>query len=139
MSLTTALLAALILTTADADTAEPMGCLPPPQLSDLDGLDEFDILSSQGIRASAVRDVMEDVFWEVQSCVPSTAHLDGSLEVSLSVSCTGEVTSAELLSRRDVPDDVARCALRTIAAARFPRHQLPEGFDFGYRVEIFAQ
>ncbi len=110
------------------------GCLAPPHPDEL--ILDDGILASEGLSPSEINDGIDALLWDIRACLPMDQPVEGELEASLTVACTGAVTDAAISRNRGVPDDVAACVSQHFAHAVFPRHQLPEGFDFVYIMAI---
>jgi hypothetical protein len=119
---------ALSLTAAQA--AEPLKCLPPPDLDDLQG--EEGILYSSGLTSSQVALTMDDASFQAAACVEPGASVQGDVEVSLRVDCTGRVVSVEAERVRSLRPEVVECVLEVFEKTPFPAHDVRGGFDFGY-------
>jgi hypothetical protein len=69
-------------------------------------------------------------------CLSGASSFDGTVEAELTVGCDGRVTAVSIESNDGVPQAVAACLRDTLRYAPFPAHDMPDGYTFGYRVNV---
>ena len=112
-----------------AHAADPVGCLPAPDLDDL--LDEEGVLYSAGLSSRQVASTVDEASVQAAACVQPGASTQGTVEVNLRVDCSGRVVTAAAGRMRGLQPSVVACVLAVFEETVFPAHDVREGFEFG--------
>lgn len=107
-------------------TAKP--CLAAPTGDDLG---EEGFVGSNGLSEAQIREAMNAALPEVLPCIGEHSPRE-SLDLEITVACTGLVDRIAVASSGDWPGPVAECVVSTLRAASFPNHDLPDGETFAY-------
>lgn len=109
-------------------------CLDPPTAADVQG-DEPTLVASRGLDAASIRSALEPFLPHLGRCVQEGAPWPrGTVDLRITVACTGRVSQVERLGARGVAEETARCVAETIRYTPFPAHDQPDGFVFRYPV-----
>lgn len=110
-------------------------CLAGP--SDVaEGNGGMSVASNVGLSEPAIRSAMSRFVPKALSCVSGASRFDGTVETEITVGCDGRVTSVSIEHNDGVPQAVAACLRDTLRYAPFPAHDMPDGYTFGYRVNL---
>ena len=67
----------------------------------------------------------------VQRCIEGDWP-EGTVQLSITVACTGRVARVVVADGGGLPDSLTRCIADTVRYAAFPAHDLPDGETFTY-------
>jgi hypothetical protein len=113
----------------------PKRCLAGP--SDVaEGNGGMSVASNVGLSEPDIRSAMSRFVPKALSCVSGASHFDGTVETEITVGCDGRVTAVSIEHNDGVPQAVAACLRDTLRYAPFPAHDMPDGYTFGYRVNL---
>jgi murein DD-endopeptidase MepM/ murein hydrolase activator NlpD len=124
----------------DDAPSEPRLELPPEQAC-LSGPTEVSgddgMAASKGLDEGDVRRTMSAFVPNTLRCMtPETPS--GSLDLDITVACTGRVARVEISGGSGFPPAVAGCIQDVMRYAPFPAHDLPDGYEFGYPLRYQA-
>ncbi len=91
---------------------------------------------SAGLSEPDIRATMSRFVPKALGCVSGAATFDGTVETEITVGCDGRVTAVSIEHNNGVPQAVAACLRDTLRYAPFPAHDMPDGYTFGYRVNV---
>ena len=92
--------------------------------------------SNVGLSEPDIRSAMSRFVPKALSCVSGASRFDGTVETEITVGCDGRVTAVSIEHNDGVPQAVAACLRDTLRYAPFPAHDMPDGYTFGYRVNL---
>jgi len=98
--------------------------------------DEIEVDSAGGLSAEQVVSALEPVLPRAARCAPRGARLSAVLSTYITVASTGRVAAVEVDDRDGLPAPMVECVRQVLLGTRFPAHQLPEGFEFGYPIRF---
>lgn len=103
-------------------------CLASPDGS---ALDDEGMVSSQGLSAGQVRQVMREFLPQTLRCPdPEAEWPTGTVQAELSVGCDGRVFEVRVLDDGGLDATIVDCVADTLRYAPFPAHDLPDGYTF---------
>lgn len=102
-----------------------------------DGGDEAAFAGSAGLSPAEVRNAMNAFLPTLQRCVEGDWPV-GTLDLSITVACTGRVQSVQVKDSGGLDAGLVSCVSDTLRYAPFPAHDLPDGETFGYPM-VFSQ
>lgn len=118
----------------------PQACVPPPSVDDApEAGDEAGYVSSVGLSLAQVKAGMDAALPTLGRCVQAGPWPEGSVELQLTVACTGQVAQVRVLDDGGLDEALVACVRDTLGFAAFPAHDLPDGFVFGYPLRFSAQ
>jgi hypothetical protein len=91
---------------------------------------------SVGLGEPEIRSTMSRFVPKALGCVSGASRFDGTVETEITVGCDGRVTSVSIEHNDGVPQAIAACLRDTLRYAPFPAHDMPDGYTFGYRVNV---
>jgi len=106
-------------------------CLAGPSLSGEDG-EEPEFAASAGLSYAQIKASMDAFVGHTLRCVPEGEQPNGTIELELTVACTGRVADVRAIDEGGLPPAMVSCVRRTLMYADFPAHDLPDGETFGY-------
>jgi hypothetical protein len=109
-------------------------CLAGP--SDVGSGDGVTMAGSAGLSEPDIRSTMSRFVPKALGCVSGASTFDGTVETEITVGCDGRVTEVSIERNDGVPNAVAACLRDTLRYAPFPAHDMPDGYTFGYRVNV---
>jgi hypothetical protein len=109
-------------------------CLAGP--SDVAEGNGMTMASNVGLSEPDIRSAMSRFVPKALGCVSGARSFDGTVETEITVGCDGRVTAVSIESNDGVPQAVAACLRDTLRYAPFPAHDMPDGYTFGYRVNL---
>lgn len=110
-------------------------CLAGP--SDVaEGNGGMTMASNLGLSEPDIRSSMSRFVPKALGCVSNASSFDGTVETEITVGCDGRVTAVSIERNDGVPQAVAACLRDTLRYAPFPAHDMPDGYTFGYRVNL---
>jgi hypothetical protein len=112
----------------------PKKCLAGP--SDVAEGNGMTLASNVGLSEPDIRSAMSRFVPKALSCVSGASRFDGTVETEITVGCDGRVTAVSIEHNDGVPQAVAACLRDTLRYAPFPAHDMPDGYTFGYRVNL---
>jgi LysM repeat protein len=112
----------------------PKKCLAGP--SDVAEGNGVTMASNVGLSEPDIRSTMSRFVPKALGCVSGASSFDGTVETELTVGCDGRVTAVSIEHNSGVPQAVAACLRDTLRYAPFPAHDMPDGYTFGYRVNV---
>ncbi len=108
-------------------------CLAGPTEDQLgDDHDEPQLLASHGLSQAQVEAAMNAFVPTLFRCVPEGVRPNGSLQLQLTVACSGRVAQVEQVDLGGLDGELAACVAETLRYAPFPPHDMPDGFSFRY-------
>ncbi len=110
-------------------------CLEGPIL-DEDGGDEAAFAASVGLGHGQVKAGMDAALGLLGRCLEPGAAAEGTLDLEITVACTGRVAAVAVLDADGLPASLVSCVTGTLAYAAFPPHDMPDGFTFGYPMQF---
>lgn len=108
-------------------------CLSGPTLED--DPDEAAFAASAGLDRGQIKGAMDRFLPTLQRCVVGDWP-DGTVELSITVACTGRVARVEVRDDGGLDGSFVDCVADTLRYAPFPAHDLPDGETFGYPVRF---
>jgi len=129
--------------TPSPTTPTPAGLALPPEQpckagpSLEDGSEEPAFAGTEGLSRSQVRDAMNAFLPTLQRCIEGDWPV-GTLDLSITVACTGRVDRVRVQSDGGLDPGLVTCVSDTLRYAPFPAHDLPDGETFGYPM-VFSQ
>lgn len=128
--------------TVSAQSGTPSAplALPPAQKclagpSDVAG--DEGMAASTGLSLEQLRAAMGGFVGNTLRCLPE-GGLDGTIDLSITVACTGRVASVRAIDDGGVPHAVVSCVTDTLRYTPFPAHDMPDGFEFEYPLTFTA-
>lgn len=117
----------------------PQPCVAPPALVD-EGLelDEATFAASEGIPPAAARQAIRDFLPQMARCLDKIGDSGGTIDLELTVACTGQVAAVEVQRDDGLPAPLVDCVRETARFVPFPAHGLPDGDPIRWPVEITA-
>ena len=117
--------------TAATDLKLPpeQACLAGPTV---DGSgDDPEFAASAGLSYSQTKQAMDAFLPQIQRCIHSDFP-EGTVELSITVACTGRVDRVRVVDGGGLSADLTACIADTLRYAAFPAHDLPGGETFTY-------
>ena len=113
------------------------GLTMPPRKSCLKGpggtdLGEDDLVASRGLTREQVSASMRGFVHHTLRCVPADTPPAKSLQLELTVACTGRVSKVSVVDAGDWGAEAAGCVADVLGYTPFPAHDLPDGEVFLY-------
>jgi|GEM_PF-1351275 len=93
--------------------------------------DEPAFAASAGLSREQVRGAMNAFLPTLQRCIDGEWP-EGTLQLSITVACTGRVSRVSVTDSGGLDPALASCVSDTLRYAPFPAHDLPDGETFGY-------
>ena len=81
-------------------------------------------VASQGLTKSQINAAVDAFLPQTTSCVVGDS---GTIDLELTIACSGRVESAVVISDSGLPDSVLGCVANRMKYAAFPAHALPDG------------
>jgi len=106
-------------------------CLAGPSLSGEEG-EEPEFAASAGLSYAQIKASMDAFVGHTLRCVPEGEQPSGTIELELTVACTGRVADVRVVDDGGLPPAMVSCVPETLMYADFPAHDLPDGEVFGY-------
>lgn len=113
---------------------KPKPCLKGPSLDELD-LDDVDIQGSQGLSVDQVRGPMKTFLPTLGDCF-SGPWPTASVNLQITVACTGLVSDIRVLDGDGLEGPVLGCMTGGLRRVDFPAHDIAGGFSFRYPINI---
>jgi hypothetical protein len=114
----------------------PKKCLAGPSDKDLGASSGMAMASNAGLSEPEIRATMSMFVPKALGCVSGSSAFSGTLETEITVGCDGRVKAVSIEGNDGVPQAVASCLRDTLKYAPFPAHDMPDGYTFGYRVNV---
>ncbi len=108
-------------------------CLSAP--TDVDG--DHGMAAARGLDEDEIRRAMSTFVPATLRCMTSETP-SGTLELELTVACTGRVALVSANDGGGLPSEVVDCVRDVLRYAAFPAHDYPDGFTFGYPLRYQA-
>lgn len=118
--------------TAGLSLPPERACLAGPDAAALGEGDEPEVSASRGLSHAQVSAAMRAFVHHTLRCVPEGTQPAGTVELHLTVACTGRVARVEVLDDGGMPPELVACVPEVLAYAPFPAHDLPDGETFRY-------
>jgi len=100
------------------------------------GAADAGITGARGMDADAVRAAMAEFHPNLYQCAPPERAASGTLELSITVGCDGQVGAVEVLSDGALPAALVTCVQEILTLAPLPASGLPEGETFLYPIRF---
>ncbi len=119
-----------LATTQGLQRPQPKACLSGPGAADV-AADDRAMVASAGLDAQQVTGAMRSFVHHVLPCLRGETPTE-TLDLRITVACTGVVSEVTWSDRGDWSTEVAMCVADTLSYASFPAHDLPDGETFEY-------
>lgn len=111
----------------------PKPCLAGPSADDLDNNgDEAAFAASAGLSEAQISTAMNGFLPTLSRCLVPGEPTQGVLLLDITVACSGVVSGVDVLDDDGLPAGVVSCVPKTLRAAPFPAHDMPDGMTFRY-------
>ena len=136
----TGLLLLPTLTVALVAFASPADKLPTPQperclLFEADP-EEGEMLAPEGLTYAQVQSALNGVIQHALHCERPEGRDAIALTYDVMVGCDGVVTQVNTVDDDDTPESYTTCIAEVIAKADFDGHDLPDGMEFTYPLNV---
>lgn len=136
----TALKLPILLTASALAFASPADKIPTPQperclLFDADP-EEGEMLSPEGLTYAQVQSALNAVIQHALYCERPEGRDAVALTYDVMVGCDGVVTEVTNVDDDDTPESYTTCIAEVIAKADFDGHDLPDGMEFTYPLNV---
>lgn len=118
--------------TAGLSLPAEQACLAGPDAASLGEGEEPEMSASAGLSPSQVRGAMSAFVHHTLRCVPEGTQPAGTVDLHITVACTGRVAQVAVLDDGGMPEELVGCVQEVLAYAPFPAHDLPDGETFQY-------
>lgn len=117
----------------------PQPCVEPPSMVD-EGLelDEATMAASEGLSPAAARAAVRAFLPQMARCVDKIGDRGGTVELELTVACTGRVAEVTVADGDGLPPALVDCIAETARYVPFPAHGLPDGDRVRWPVQVSA-
>ena len=98
--------------------------------------EENEILAAEGLGYHEVQEGLRGVINHALRCTRPEGRDAIALTFDVTIGCDGIVSKMVTVDDDDAPEDYVQCVSDVIAKADFPGHDLPDGMEFTYPVNI---
>ena len=113
----------------------PQACLELDEAA-LEGGDDLGMLAAEGLSLAQTRAAMDAFLPRLGSCLEGAAGPGGTVTFEVRVGCDGRVAAIGIADEGGVDPLVVGCVKERLRYAAFPAHDMPDGFDFVYPMQI---
>jgi LysM repeat protein len=115
----------------------PQPCIAAPSMVD-EGLelDEATMAASEGLAPQAARSAVRAFLPQMARCVGEIGDRGGTVELELTVACSGQVAEVVVADGDGLPQPLVDCIAETARYVPFPAHGLPDGDRVRWPVQV---
>ena len=114
---------------------EPCLAGPDPDAVGAAG-DEAAFAASVGLSHGQVKASMDAFLPGLSRCLTPGEPAVGTLDLEITVACTGRVAAVSVLDDDGLPPALVSCLTGGLRHADFPPHDMPDGYTFGYPMRL---